>query len=198
MHAMLGAQLPPPLREVLDDRAAALATADEFLGRGTPEVAATRTGRNLELHAAHHAATGNLFVIGILAAVAIPSFIHYTRRAEQAEAGVMLRALLMAEQQYYAENGKYLDCGPTPPLPPRGQAVPWPESECFSELHFSPEGSVHFSYQTEVSPAGEIRVIARGDPDGDGQPLELRLGPGDAQPIEVDPPLGGPIGIIRP
>jgi hypothetical protein len=197
MRAMLGAQLPPPLGEILNDRAAVLATLDEFLGRGTPEVSATRSGRDLELHASRLAATGNLFVIGILAAVAIPTFIKYIRRSEQAEAEVMLRALLMAEQQYYSENGKYLACGPTPSMTPSAKAVPWPGSECFENLQFEPEGKVRFSYATEVTPAGQIEVIAIGDPAGRGLPIELRLGPGDAQPRVIET-VGGPIGIMPP
>ncbi len=46
-------------------------------------------------------------IIGILAAIAIPSYVGQQKRAARAEAFANLEALRLLEEQYYAENGEY-------------------------------------------------------------------------------------------
>jgi len=46
-------------------------------------------------------------IIAILAAIAIPSFVGYQKRAARAEAFANLEALRVLEEQYFAQNGTY-------------------------------------------------------------------------------------------
>jgi len=48
-----------------------------------------------------------LFLIGILAAIAIPNFISYRNRAYQAAVKSELQNLLVAAEAYFAEHNKY-------------------------------------------------------------------------------------------
>jgi prepilin-type N-terminal cleavage/methylation domain-containing protein len=51
-------------------------------------------------------------VIGILAAIALPSFAGQTRKAKgDAEVGALFAELKVREEQYAVENGKYLSTG---------------------------------------------------------------------------------------
>lgn len=46
-------------------------------------------------------------IIGILAAIAIPTYIGQQKRAARTEAYTNLQALRLLEEQFYAENGAY-------------------------------------------------------------------------------------------
>ncbi len=46
-------------------------------------------------------------IIGILAAVAIPSYQNYTKRAKASEAKIMLDAIRTTQETYFAENNLY-------------------------------------------------------------------------------------------
>ncbi len=46
-------------------------------------------------------------IIGILAAVAIPSYQNYTKRAKASEAKIMLDALRTTNETYFAEQNSY-------------------------------------------------------------------------------------------
>jgi len=48
-------------------------------------------------------------IIGILAMVAVPSFMRYLAKAKRAEAYVNLRGMHSAMEEYYAEHGRYVD-----------------------------------------------------------------------------------------
>jgi type IV pilus assembly protein PilA len=48
-------------------------------------------------------------VVGVLAAIAIPSFLGYESRARQSEAKNNLRAIYTAESAHFAEHGSYAD-----------------------------------------------------------------------------------------
>lgn len=48
-------------------------------------------------------------VVGVIAAVAIPSFLGYQSRALQSEAQNNLRAIYTAESAHFAEHGRYAD-----------------------------------------------------------------------------------------
>ncbi len=48
-------------------------------------------------------------IIGLLAALAIPSFLHFQSRARQAEARTNLKAIFLAEKSYYGAQQMYLD-----------------------------------------------------------------------------------------
>ena len=48
-------------------------------------------------------------IIGILAAISIPGYVGYQKRAARAEAYTNLEALRLLQEQYYAEYGEYAD-----------------------------------------------------------------------------------------
>lgn len=76
------------------------------------------------------------FVVGILAAIAIPNFIRYTQRAKQGEVRVNLKALYVADQSYRAEH-------PNEP------------ASSLNELGFAPGPRRHYAYfygQQELQP----------------------------------------------
>ena len=53
-------------------------------------------------------------IIGVLAAIAIPTYTGQTKRAARTEAYTNLQTLRLLEEQYYAENGCYYRTGATP------------------------------------------------------------------------------------
>jgi type IV pilus assembly protein PilE len=66
-------------------------------------------------------------IIGILAAVALPSYTEYVRRGDRAAARAALLEAQQFMERYYAANSRYTttDAGTTSPtLPTRLQAVP--------------------------------------------------------------------------
>lgn len=85
-------------------------------------------------------AVGLCFVIGCLAAIAIPNFIKFQSRAKQSEAKMNLKAAFTAEKVFFVENNKY--------------------SESPMEIGFSPEmGNRYlyaFSTEGDLAPSGRI------------------------------------------
>ncbi len=49
-------------------------------------------------------------IIGILAAIALPQFAQYKKRANDAAAESDLRNSITAQEAYYIDNGEYKDC----------------------------------------------------------------------------------------
>ena len=151
--------------------------------------------------------------IGVLAAVAIPSFIGYLHRAKTAEAEANLAGLYRSAEMYYANermgDGSAVssNCatgsGRTPNTPGPTKTMLGPLNEPFVSLDFMLPEPVYFQY--EVIGAGGCghaagdplyTFRAHGDLDGDGQILLLemtvRAGPdGRLEPREavreVDP-----------
>jgi hypothetical protein len=80
------ADMPPQLAGVFENREAIIETMDTWLGEYPAPPKVVLKDRVVTLTASKPALIGNVFVFGILAAVAIPAFIQYTRRAEAAEA----------------------------------------------------------------------------------------------------------------
>jgi len=127
-------------------------------------------------------------IIGILAAVAIPSYVKYVRRSYTTEAAMNLRRMYDGAVAYYV--GEHSDstgailgrqfpgsAGPTPPAPPAAvkyatQATDFDTPE-WNALDFALRDPTRFSYSftnvgngTGTSAFGYI--IAQGDLDGDG------------------------------
>ena len=67
-----------------------------------------------------------IFVVGILSAIAIPSFIRYKSRAMQTEAKMSLRQIYVAEQSYEVDHNK--------------------PASTFAEIGFQPEDKRHYAY----------------------------------------------------
>jgi type IV pilus assembly protein PilE len=76
-----------------------------------------------------------VMIVGILSAVAIPSYTNYVTRGKVAEATSTLSALRVTMEQYYQDNRSYLNaaatCGPTTATwPPTAPAVKYFTYSC--------------------------------------------------------------------
>jgi len=112
-------------------------------------------------------------IIGVVAAIAIPSFLKYQLRAKIGEALVNVRALAVAEESFFTEHGYYVSTAtPAPPSLPSGGRLLWAGNADFEELGWAPEGAVYFQYVIGADEDGRGRytVEAAGDVDGDGIP----------------------------
>jgi type IV pilus assembly protein PilA len=118
-------------------------------------------------------------IIGILAAIAIPSFLQFRLRAKTAEAKSNLGAIRTAELAYFSEwNFFVADQIQTPVNGRAGNnaKLPWDYGTRFSIIGFSAENAVYYSYALEsgvtgtpfVPPAAGLTMSAVGDLDADG------------------------------
>jgi len=121
-------------------------------------------------------------IIGILASVAIPSFINYQLTSKRAEAFANLSALAKAQKSYYAEFNTFVGVLSEPlggtGLPPNslkrdGTSI----NAAFAAVGWVPDGDVFFDYDTSIpGPLGLgcvcvdgcFTATAYGDLDGDG------------------------------
>ena len=114
------------------------------------------------------------FQLGILAAISIPAFINYTKRAKTAEATTNVRALSEALVTAREERGEFPPSTKWTPAEPccdegcaapsrleEFQAPPW------TSLGFSSGASPRYQYRWIVGDGG-VRVEAKGDLDCDG------------------------------
>jgi type IV pilus assembly protein PilA len=118
-------------------------------------------------------------IIGILAAIAIPSFLQFRLRAKTSEAKSNLGAIRTAELAYFSEwNFFVADQVQTPVNGRAGNSakVPWDYGTRFSIIGFSAENAVYYSYVLESGAAGTpfvtqadgLTMSAVGDLDADG------------------------------
>jgi len=121
-------------------------------------------------------------IIGILASVAIPSFLNYQLTSKRAEAFANLGALATSQKSYYAEYNRYVGVLPEPlggtKLPPNELKRDSSSIDAaFAAVGWLPEGDVFFDYDTAVPglaglvcgcSAGCFTATAYGDLDGDG------------------------------
>lgn len=133
-------------------------------------------------------------IVGILAAVAIPSFQSYVYRSRTAEAVTFLGEIRQRQESYRAEFGQYcavsgetLGSNWNPPsLPGPGERIAWTPTDGWRQLGAAPDGPVMFQYQTVAGPPGTTPGIngftgrdfwfvaqARADLDGDGERMIL-------------------------
>ena len=124
-------------------------------------------------------------VIGVLAAVAIPSFQSYLQRSRTAEAVVFLGEIKQRQEAYRAEFGQYCHIPTWNPatLPTGGDKAAFNGSAAgWAQLGAIPDGPTRFQYQTLAGPPGTNPGIAgydgsdfwwyaqaRGDLDADGR-----------------------------
>jgi len=124
-------------------------------------------------------------IIGVLAAVAIPSFLNYQLTSKRSEAYANLGALAKAQKAYFAEFNAFVSVEPEP-----GTALGFGpnsvkrdktsiESE-FATVGWVPDGDVYFDYDTATSsdpllgncatcPEGCFTSTAYGDLDNNGR-----------------------------
>ncbi len=79
-------------------------------------------------------------IIGLLAALALPGYVHFQARARQAECRTNLKAVFTAEKSYYGDKQTYYDA--------------------FSVIGFEPEMNNRYAYfaQAVGDNAGEVRT----------------------------------------
>jgi type II secretory pathway pseudopilin PulG len=127
-------------------------------------------------------------IVGILAALAVPTFKSYVYRGRVAEAVTVLNEIKTRQEAYRARFGNYAavsgtDWGAyTPGTSPGAQPVVWPSTPGWEALGISSPGYVRFQYATVAGqpgtppPAGSnldqakfwFAAQARGDLNGDG------------------------------
>lgn len=109
-------------------------------------------------------------IIGILAAVAIPSFASYRMKAKTSEASVNLAAIVTSEVAYHAEFDTFILAGPNPAAHTAGAKTPWVAAGLgFQSIGFEPKDTdVYFAYEVTAAAANTFTADATGDTDGDG------------------------------
>jgi type IV pilus assembly protein PilA len=117
-------------------------------------------------------------ILGILAAIAIPTFLEFRLKAKTAEAKSNLGAIRTAELSYFSEWDHFV-AGQTQ-TPVNGRAgnntkVGWDYSTHFSIIGFAAEHAVYYSYTLDSAAPGifvpssaGLTMTAVGDLDGDG------------------------------
>ncbi len=133
-------------------------------------------------------------IIGILAAVAIPSFRTYQWKAKRGEAYVNLGALANNQKAYFAISDVFLGVAPAEPGMTLGD-IPGTVSRdsagistAFGAIGWASEGSVYFDYDTNAPILGLgcaciqcFTSTAYGDIDGDNsQSAIMYVHPGSA------------------
>jgi type IV pilus assembly protein PilA len=112
-------------------------------------------------------------LIGVLSAIAIPSFLRFQLRAKAAEASTNLAAIATTEEAFYTEHGVYVSvANPVPATIPGNARVAWTGSAEFDELGWIPEGKVYFQYlvSADTQGGGRFTAEAASDIDADGTP----------------------------
>ena len=109
-------------------------------------------------------------IIGILASVAIPSFMRYQLRTKSTEVRSNLAAIRIAEEATFAETGRYLPAVAEPPVIPGQSPADFNSATPdFAALGWTPEGRVYFSYAIAISAdLTGYTADAAADIDGDG------------------------------
>ncbi len=129
-------------------------------------------------------------IIGVITAVAVPSFYRYQNRSKFAEAYVNLRALAEAQQSAFAVNSVYLSTSSSWPGGGLGKNKRNSKiiEDKFGSIGWAPDGDVYFDYSTatNVSDVGcdaeptAFTATAYGDLDGnDFISLVKYVHPGD-------------------
>ncbi len=119
-------------------------------------------------------------IIGIMATVAVPSFVRYQNRARRAESFANLAALAKSEKSYFAEYGLFVGADMVPFSATGVSAGPEKRDSAtvateFSGVGWFPEGNIYYDYDTNVGGFAGCACTtcftstAYGDVDGDGE-----------------------------
>lgn len=111
-------------------------------------------------------------VIGMLATIAVPTFLRMRLKVKVAEAKANLGAIRVTQHAYYAEYNRFVGNQPYVPdrtLTPQAR-LPWVNGTRFSILGYAPDGDVFFSYGLSGPdyPATSFTAEATADLDADG------------------------------
>jgi len=134
-------------------------------------------------------------IVGIMAAIAVPTFKSYVYRGRVSEAVPILNEIKTRQEAYRSRFGNYAavsgtDWGTyTPSSIPGANAVVWPSSAEWEMLGLSPPGAVRFRYATVAGQPGTAppadsnldgnslwyAAQAEGDLNGDGTSFILEV-----------------------
>ncbi len=94
-------------------------------------------------------------IVGILAAVAYPSYQEHVRKTKRADAQAALMELSQFMERFYTANGRYLDAdGDAPDLP--FDAAPKDGGSKSYDLAFAEDSPTANSYSLEAVPTGSM------------------------------------------
>lgn len=134
-------------------------------------------------------------IVGVMAAVAIPSFMKYVKKSKSTEANIELLRLRTGVENYLIEHGELpAAAGPSPPL---GSCCAAGDSTCIPDpahwanptwqaLRFSIDEPNRYSYELATA-GGGYTVRAYGDLDCDGVYSTFTLSSGSNDVLETDP-----------
>ena len=106
-------------------------------------------------------------IIGILAAIAIPSFVAMQQRAKRSELPMNLDAIRTAEKAYKAEYDIYVACALNPGVPsaqPQAWGTP---AGGWDQIGWEPDGLVRSVYEVQAPTSTEFLAYAEADIDED-------------------------------
>ncbi len=140
-----------------------------------------------------------VFIIGILAAVAIPMLARYLVKSKTTEAALNLRKIYDGEISYYNEevttasggvvSKSFVEAPSTPGSPGPNKNFGNFSTPAWGAIKFAPDGPVLFTYQVVTSGVGNAAAFtarAMGDIDGDSvTSLFERVGSVDSNTGEV-------------
>lgn len=142
-------------------------------------------------------------IIGILATIAVPTFISYQLRSKAAEASTNIGAIQRSLEAHYAEYNSYVSAMPPTPNTVGSTTQPWGLSASdlhgFNKIGFVPEGKVFFQYGVTSDGGTSYTIGARSDLDGDGAYNTWGyVNPADDAPIGVVGPFDtcAPTGVL--
>ena len=102
-------QIPPQLKSMWADRKALVATLEHFFPELKQSPTTTRKGKTVHLQANMGWVVGAFFPLGILGAIAIPSFISYIRKAKASEVNLNLDMCYKGAIDYYEREQVKMD-----------------------------------------------------------------------------------------
>lgn len=103
-------------------------------------------------------------IIGVLAAIAIPSFQRYLAKAKTAEAKANIGTIFTCQEAYKATNDTYIDCTANPVAigTPPTAATTWDNNITagWGQIGFNLIGSIRYTYEVSNSTSSIFLVTA--------------------------------------
>jgi type IV pilus assembly protein PilA len=107
-------------------------------------------------------------IIGILAAIAVPSFVKMQWRAKRAEVPSNVDGIKTAQIAYDAAFDQFVTQTALHPTTTAGKAPrQWPVGSNFDTLGWTPDGEVRGQYKVSTTSTTDFLVTGRSDVDGD-------------------------------
>ena len=108
-------------------------------------------------------------IIGILAAIAIPSFVQMQFRAKRAELPSNVDGIKTAQIAYDAAMDTFVqEAAFQPDASPGKKPRDWAAGSAFDTLGWMPDGQVRGSYKVQSTSTTDFLATGVGDIDGDG------------------------------